>query len=83
MPRLRPPRPGLKRPASLLALLEQLEASSLSAAAKAAGRMLILNQMVLQRVRLGPFAPRQRKKINNIDPAAEMPRFDDSGIEYH
>jgi hypothetical protein len=81
MPRLRPP-PGLKRPTNLLALLELVEVSSLSAEAKAAGRMLILNQMILARIRLGPFAPRRRRKINDLEAAAEMPRFDDTGIEY-
>lgn len=81
MPRLRQP-PDLKRPGTLLGLLERVEASSLSAEAKAAGRMLVLNQMILARSRLGPFVRRSRRKINPLDSAAEMPRFDDGGIEY-
>jgi hypothetical protein len=76
MPRLRAP-PGLKRPANLLALLELVEASKLSPAAKAAGRMMILNQMILVRSRLGPFARRSRRQVKHIDPAEEMPRFDE------
>ena len=62
MPRLRPPGPRMTPPEWVYKRLEILEASSLSKDAKMAGRLLLLNALVLHRCRY-PMPPRSRKRV--------------------
>jgi hypothetical protein len=59
-----------------LVLLDRIEASSLSPAAKAAGAMLVLDQVILQRTRYGPFARRKSRKVNALRSLLEIPTFE-------